>query len=293
MGRHSLPYATLAAAALSLGPMGGVCSLAAQEESERSAAPTGVLVHGKVVDHVTQEPLSGATVSLGAGPAGAPGRGTRVTDEEGVFSFEDVPEGTYRLTASILGYHQMSDTLRVPAGADLELVLPLGTEPIGLEPIVVTAERSPLSMRAYQRRRLAGSSGFLITREEIADRNPRFLTELLHRVPGGMVVPTPPHGYTLLLRGQCRPGIWVDGVEVSGAGSIDQLVVPQNVEAVEVYHGLELPVEYGTDRCGGVLIWTRRGVPREKGVDDGGGRGFMSRFLQVVAVVTLVVLVTR
>ena len=36
---------------------------------------------------------------------------------------------------------------------------------------------------------------------------------------------------------------------------------PQDVEAVEVYHGFELPAEFGVDACGGVLLWTRRGDP--------------------------------
>ena len=76
-----------------------------------------------------------------------------------------------------------------------------------------------------------------------------------------MVVSTPPHGYTLLLRGQCRPGIWLDGMKVSNVDSIDQLLSPHDVEAVEVYHGWELPVEFGVDPCGGVLIWTRMGTP--------------------------------
>jgi len=153
----------------------------------------------------------------------------------------------------------MNDTLQVSAEGDLDLVLPLSIDPISLEPIVVRAKRrvSP-ARRGFEARR-RNRSGFLVTREEIEERNPRHLTELLNRVPGGIILSTPPHGYTLLLRGQCRPGIWVDGVEVPYVDSIDQLLSPMDVDAVEVFHGFDLPAEFGVDVCGGVLIWTRTG----------------------------------
>ena len=227
--------------------------LAAQERTEGEEVP-GVLVMGVVVDFATGDSLSGATVSLGAGP-GVRARGTRVTDDNGRFSFSDVPEGTYRIVVTFPGFRDMKDTLPVPAEADLELVLPLATGSV-LEPVVVSGGLSE-AVPGYERRRRGGAR-FVITREDIVELRPRFVSELLHRVPGGMVVPTPPYGYTLLLRGQCRPGIWMDGVPAYGATSIDQIVTAQDVEAVEVYHGFELPVEFGVNACGGILVWTRR-----------------------------------
>jgi hypothetical protein len=162
----------------------------------------------------------------------------------------------------------MNDTLQVSGEEDLDLILPLSIEPIRLEPIIVTAERAPPYRRGFEARR-RNQSGFLVTREEIEERNPRLLTELLNRVPGGIVLSTPPFGYTLYLRGQCRPSIWVDGLQVPFVDSIDQLISPQNVEAVEVYHGFDLPVEFGANSCGGVLIWTRVGTPPPPGSESG------------------------
>lgn len=258
--RRLLLLVALALAALGPSPWGR-SDLSGQERGERSAEPeSGVLVQGKVVAHETGDPVSGAAVSLRAGPSGAQGRGTRVTGEAGSFLFRDVPQGSYRLSVTAQGYRTMIDSVQVPAEGELELLLPLSIEPIRLEPIVVTAKRRPSPRRDFESRRRS-RSGFLVTREEIEERRPSYLTELLHRVPGGMVVSTPPHGYTLLLRGQCRPGIWLDGMKVSNVDSIDQLLSPHDVEAVEVYHGWELPVEFGVDPCGGVLIWTRMGTP--------------------------------
>jgi hypothetical protein len=243
-----------------------------------------------VVDYETGDTLSGATVSLGAGRSGSRGRGTRVSDENGRFRFRDVPAGTYSVSVSLPGFGDMSDTLEVSGERDLDLILPLSADGDGHDLVILPPPRSASAMRGFEARRRSGV-GFLVTRQDIRRRRPRYLTELLHRVPGGMVTPTPPNGYTLLLRNQCRPGIWLDGVRLGGANSIDQLLSPQDAEAVEVYHGFELPAEFGVDACGGVLLWTRRGDPTATGAES--GSGILGPLVQVVALVALVLVLSR
>jgi hypothetical protein len=251
-------------------------------------------VSGTVVEYETGNPLVGATVSLGAGPSAEEGRGSRVTGDDGRFSFAVVPPGTYRISVTNQGYQEMRDTLQVGARDDMNVVLRLSTEVIALEPIILPVERPDVGRRAYQARTYHGG-GFLVTRDEILSRRPRFLSELLHRVPGGMVVPTPPHGYTLLLRGQCMPGIWVDGVPMQGVRSIDQILTPGEVEAVEVFHGFEMPVEFGVHSCGGILAWTRRGQslsgPGQAEEDE--GRGFLGTLVTLVGLAAVILIVAR
>ncbi len=256
------------------------------------AAP-GVIVYGVVVDHESEDSLSGVSVSLASGPSGIRGRGTQVTDEAGEFSFEGVPEGTYRVVVRLDGYRDMADTLQVPANRNLEVILPLSMGSGSFEPIIV-ARPIPEAPRGYERRR-AGGSRFLITREDILEREPRYVSELLHRMPGGIVVPSPPYGYELLLRNQCLPGIWVDGVQRAGTRSIDQVVTPRDVEAVEVYHGFELPVEFGVDSCGGILVWTRRGpaLPPSNATEEGSRSGIWGRLVSAAIIVAAVLIVTR
>lgn len=253
----------------------------------------GVSVYGVVVEHESGDSLSGVSVSLASGPGGIQGRGTRVTDEAGAFSFEGVPDGTYRLVVRFEGYRDMADTLQVLPASDLEVIIPLSTGSASLEPIIVE-QPLPEAPRGYERRR-AGGSRFLITREEILEREPRYVSELLNRMPGGIVVPSVPYGYELRLRNQCRPGIWVDGVPRLGARSIDMVVSPRDVDAVEVYHGFELPVEFGVNSCGGILVWTRRGpVPPPDGVEeDDSGIGIWSRLISAAVIIVAVFLVTR
>ena len=145
--------------------------LAGQERPDPSEDPRpSVEVRGTVVDNESGDPIPGAAVSLGAGPEGTPGVGTRVTDDAGEFLFREVPSGTYRLYVTTLGYERMSDTLQVSEGEDLELILPLSRDPIRLEPIIVSADpvRSP---RRDWEGRAEYRSVYLVTRDEIQRRD--------------------------------------------------------------------------------------------------------------------------
>ena len=287
-GRRLLGVAAAAALCAGNGLVGEVVA----QERTTSPDPAARFVVGVVVDHGTGEPLAAALVFIGGGPLGQRERGARLTDEQGRFDFGEVPAGTYPLRVARQGYRTMSASITVTAGVTLDLVLPLSTQAILLEPIIVTAERSLSEVRSAAARRTSGA-GFVVTRAEIEERRPRLISDMLHRVPGGMVVPSPPFGYQLLLRSQCQPGIWVDGVELPGAEGIDQLLTPGDVEIVEVYHGLELPVELGVNACGGVVAWTRRGGRnvRAQGADT--GFGLVGSLIVATALAALALAATR
>jgi hypothetical protein len=67
-------------------------------------------------------------------------------------------------------------------------------------------------------------------------------------------------GNSVLIRGTCRPSVYVDGVQVIGYRSIDDLAQPLELEGVEVYRSAyQAPVEFTGLRagCAVILIWTR------------------------------------
>jgi hypothetical protein len=227
-----------------------------------------VTVQGEVVDYESGDPLQAAAVSLGAGPGNPRGMGTRVTDEAGRFLFRDVPPASYRLVVSLAGYRGMVDTLKVNPDEDLELFLPLSSRPVPLEPDVRIAE-DPEEARSQQRQ-LKGGGPFVITREEIEQEQPERLTDMLRSIPGGRVVRASGSGNVLLLRGGCLPGVWIDGGKIHGMGSLDELLPPSEVERIQVYHGFDLPVEFGVDHCGGIVMRTRTGTPTTTDTDAGG-----------------------
>jgi hypothetical protein len=68
--------------------------------------------------------------------------------------------------------------------------------------------------------------------------------------------------------GECPVQIFVDGMLATRAApggdvSVDDLVTPQDVEAIEVFKGLgSVPAEFLNphSRCGVIAIWTRRSL---------------------------------
>jgi hypothetical protein len=219
------------------------------------------VVRGRVVEHESGNPLAGAAVSLAAGPGGTGGIGTRVTNSDGAFLFRDVPPGTYRVIVTLLGYRDLRDTLQVQGEAALNLRLPMSISPIVLEPLVVVSERRPLGpLRDFEERRRTRIGTFL-DREDIEERNPMLFSDLFRMVPGARVVPSGALDQTILLRGGCRPTLWVDGARLMTSEGADHLLQTMDLEAVEVYHSSTVPVEFGSSSCGVIVVWTKRGEP--------------------------------
>jgi len=217
------------------------------------------MVKGQVLSYGSGDPLDGAAVSLASGPGGTRGIGTRVTDETGSFQFQRVPPGIYRIRVTYLGFADLQDTLRVDPLSDLDLVLTMSVSPVELEPLVVRSERRPLGPIGDFERRRRTFSGSFFDREQIEAMGPVLFTDLLRRVPGVRVLPVDPYHYTVRFRGGCRPVLWVDGVKLITPEGMDEILPPMDLEAVEVYRGPSVPVQYAGNGCGSILVWTRRG----------------------------------
>ena len=245
------------------------------------------MVRGRVMEVETERPLYGAAVSLASGPDGTRGIGTRVTGADGGFSFGNVPPGLYRITVTHLGYRDLRDTLRVGPEEDLQVVLPLSVSPVELSPIVVEGRRRrPPFLDGFEsRRRTLGGTFF--TREYMDQRVLLQFTDLMRMVPGVRVVPVYPYGHSVRFRGQCIPSVWVDGTRVISTTDLDSFLRPDDLEAVEVYSGAQLPAQFGPTACGAIVVWTRHGE-RESSPNS-----LLRQLLMAAGFVTLALLLTR
>lgn len=253
---------------LLLSMLSGGGGLHAQAQAQASSKGVGAqaldsvsMVMGRVLEVETGRPLYGAAVSLASGPEGTRGVGTRVTGEDGAFLFRTVPPGLYQLSVTLVGYEDLRDTLRVVSESDLEVVLPLSVSPVELRPILVEGQRRrPAFMEGFEsRRRTLGGTFF--SREEIESRVLLEFTDLLRMVPGARVVPVYPYGHSVRFRGRCVPEVWVDGTRVMSTSDLDSFLRPEDLEAVEVYSGAQLPAQFGPSACGAIVVWTRTGEP--------------------------------
>ena len=133
--------------------------------------------------------------------------------------------------------------------------------------------RSPV-LENMMERRLHGF-GYQITRQDIEDRHPNSVTDMLAELPGVRTVSGGRMGGRTIRMtravagpggGDCPVQVWVDGLLASRDEDviIDDLVSPLDIEAIEVFRGLSsIPPEFlnSMARCGVVAIWTRRSLP--------------------------------
>ena len=80
-------------------------------------------LRGSIIDQVIQKPLSGATVSI-------PSLGlSTVSDEQGLFRFQSIPIGAYRILVTFPGYRESSiDNININSGKETVLNIPMETQ---------------------------------------------------------------------------------------------------------------------------------------------------------------------
>ena len=100
-----------------------------------------VKITGSAADYKTGEPLPGAHLQI------ANTNWTTVADENGRFSFSDIPAGVYILTASHIGYIEAEQPFRVFNEAAVSLNILLRTQTLELPE--VTIEALSLNTRVY------------------------------------------------------------------------------------------------------------------------------------------------
>ena len=211
-----------------------------------------------VVRDDTNRPLARANVSV-RGAAG-----NALTGEDGRFTLGNLPAGTRSVQVRAIGYEPRTATvtLRSASTANTVVVLDKRVDVLAAVNVIEKQSKRTRDLTGFDDRRRQGMGSYL-TREDIEKRSPISMTDVLRTTPGLRIVPNGNGGSSILGRGNCRPAVFVDGMQVTdGATDIDAIVRPTDVRGVEVYRsGATVPVEYGGvggNACGTLLIWTGR-----------------------------------
>lgn len=145
------------------------------------AAPA-IRLTGRVVDARTGEALVGATLQiLQAGR-------TTYSDDEGTFSFDALGQRSYTLTASYLGYHRVSLTVR-PAQTDSVIIVRMNEMESNLGTAVVTGHarrNTEAAIVTLQQKSLVVQSG--ISAQQISKSEDKDASEVIRRVPGISII---------------------------------------------------------------------------------------------------------
>ncbi|MBI4537876.1 MAG: TonB-dependent receptor plug domain-containing protein [Gemmatimonadetes bacterium] len=219
-----------------------------------------VRVIGRVLEYPSGQPLADAVVRFGEkGDRGDRGL-ERVTDPAGRFVFDEVPVGDQFVEVEHLGHERAADSVYLPPGKVIQLEVRLAIEPIELEAITVVVRSQRLTNVGFYERRQTGLGAY-ISREDIEEREPLALSDMLRAIPGVRLrYDGFGRAYELLRRG-CPIQYFVDGAMVaSGTGFYLDLMMPGDIEGIEIYRGAAtIPPEFnrGTPTCGVIVVWTR------------------------------------
>jgi hypothetical protein len=163
---------------------------------------------GVVMDAGLGTPIEGAEVLL-------PQFGqTTITNSLGRFTFPTLPAGPVELRVSMLGYASRSGNVEVEFNRTIQTEILLSTEPVELDPIVVTAVRQRIVLPGLEdiERRINSGWGKFLLEDEIQQRSPMKLSHALFEAG----VETGSEGRSVWIRRTgCGPTVYIDGVRVT------------------------------------------------------------------------------
>jgi hypothetical protein len=192
------------------------------------------------------------------------GSGTMVrTDSSGTFRIADAAAGTQMVEVRALGYEQQRRQVTLVPGEPLAMSFTVDRARVLLDTVRVFAGRKlPPDVVAIERRWRAGQ-GVILDAATVRQRASNYITNALFAVPGVRLGMRNGFGNTVYFRGiggECIPIIYLDGFRFVANGlSLDEIVAPQDVAAMEVYvRPMQRPAEF-TDLadCGVLVVWTR------------------------------------
>lgn len=236
-----------------------------------AAQETGT-IQGTVVDAATQEPISGAQVSIPDA-----GLGT-LSDAQGQFQILNVPAGEQTVRAELIGYGSAEASIAITTGSATTVDLALDESAVEVEGVVVTAlgiEREERSLTSS----VEEIDGDALTEA----RDPNLVTALTGKVSGVTISNsnTPGGSARIVIRGansltgNNQPLFVINGVPVSNAapgrtsstgynaidyGNVIQDINPSDIESISVLKGPNAAALYGSRASNGaILITTKSG----------------------------------
>jgi hypothetical protein len=214
-------------------------------------------VTGKVVDK-TGKPLSGARVMLQGGGA------TAISRPNGDFVLDSLPSGTQALEVRKLGYAAADVPVELSSSTPASATVTLGDFIPTLDVMrVEAAADKALSKVGYLERKNTGM-GYFMDGKAINHESMSF-SDVMRVAPGLRITPVGDgRSYVITDSRSASNGcvnFYVDGTlwQTLQPGDIDQYVRPQELVAIEVYHGSQTPPQFsppGQSGCASIVAWT-------------------------------------
>lgn len=245
---------------MTLWRVAALTALCATSGLAQRASPAGTTSIAGVVTDVRGRPLDDAEVRLLLGDSISD---IAHTNDSGRFVVRGVPLASSRLQARRIGYAVREVALNLPFDSTRTVRIALDPLPATLAGVDVVERNGDVTgwLRDFDERRRTNSFGRFFTRDDIARRSARHLSDLLRSIPGVSFIAVR-EGYLIRMRG-CRlaPIVWIDGLRAPRA-ELDEVMNLNDVAGLEVYTSVAgVPAKF-MDRsnagCGTIVIWTRQ-----------------------------------
>jgi hypothetical protein len=215
---------------------------------------------GRVTD-LQGRPLVGANLSVQGAAA------STEAGPDGSYTLRGLPAGTQALVVRHLGFALTSLTVDLSNVNERHADVKMAPAPPMLAAVTVEGKRDKgLRDVGFTTRQKAGI-GHYLTEEQIAQRQPMQMTDLLAQMPGirmdystGYPVPTASRN----AMGGCVSYV-IDGVTTAMPDPTDfnDYMHPEEVSAMEIYSPSEAPAQFqtgGNSSCEVIVIWTKTKV---------------------------------
>ncbi|MBI3363546.1 MAG: TonB-dependent receptor [Ignavibacteriae bacterium] len=210
------------------------------------------IVQGNIRSADDKQPLFGATVLLQGTVYGT------TTDQNGSFIMKNIPQGSYTLTVSMIGYKRVLQSVSIQRGDNPLLAIELEPTVIQTAPVIVTANKHEQSLEEVP------VSVSVVDDRTLAYRNAVTVDEALRYVPGVNITQSQVNirgstGYSYGVG--TRVLLLVDGSPLltGDTGEIIWESIPTvSIERIEIVKGAGSAL-YGSSALGGVInIITKR-----------------------------------
>ena len=177
-----------------------------------------------------------------------------LSDASGNFTLDDIAPGTYELKVTRLGFGGYRTAVSITPGVTKNLSVVMEINSLK-EDVTVTAEAG----QVVDARTLAQAIN-IINEEELLDRAPEVVAQVVDEEPGVNLQRTSPSLSAVFVRGLTgrNVAVFVDGVRYTtsaqrgGVGTFFSLIEPSSLETVEILRGPQSS-QYGSDVLGGVI----------------------------------------
>ena len=263
----AIPIGEMARRDFAVGDSVAAVATAAPLAADASAGAATAKVRSQTTVRRGAASLIGSVV----GPDGKPMSGAKVTvwgtgleattRTDGRFRLSGLPAGTFSVEARAIGFDPQRAAVDLSSAKEATVRLAFLKRVNELSRVVIMGKPSNRfhDIDEFLARARTGMGHYLMGGDERL-KTALTVTDAMRNIAGVNIVPSGQFGNVILLRGRCTPVVYVDGLEMhDGYESVDDIVPPQQVAGIEVYTGLgEAPMQYNTNGCGVVLVWTKR-----------------------------------